>query len=444
MSDRRLASDGTWTVESAVQEAPPATSRTFEARGRATKSREAVPEVHPGSIPRAFAVTNLDFDVTENCNLGCLYCFKGDMYARHMSITTMKRTLDWLLEASSAADTVNCNFMGGEPTMRWKQIQEFVPWARRRGRSFGKNVTFSMTTNLTLFTDEMRQFVDAYGFGLLMSIDGCPEVQDAQRPAKNGVAVSGIVEKWARSMLETRPRSTARATIHPDYVHRMHEGFVYLHSIGFKDIAASGCEYNSWTEEHFATLDDQLGRIREFVFAAWQRGDTVNLSSFKYYINKLIHYRKSGRDSEIQFMVSPCGAGRGYMMVDYTGDIWPCHRFDGADTDANAGGQFRLGNIFKDGFNHDLQRVFLDFDHSVDHKDSCTTCPANPVCGGYCPAANISDTNSLYSPHDTYCRWTWTIYAHAERLYDQIAGLGKDELDRLVDVVSNSHASGEK
>src|SRR6185369_7648275 len=129
------------------------------------------------------------------------------------------------------------NFMGGEPTMRWDLIKSLVPWARRRGRASGKLVTFSMTSNLTLWTDEIREFVDQWGFGVLMSIDGCPEVQDAQRPAKNGRRMSSTIEHWARSMLRTRPKSTARATLHPTWIHRLFDSVDYLRSIGFQEVA---------------------------------------------------------------------------------------------------------------------------------------------------------------------------------------------------------------
>lgn len=444
MNDLSSSDSHAWTVDTGLG-APPSTADNFGRIDKTQPKREAEKQVHPGSIPYAYAVTNLDFDVTENCNLGCLYCFKGEMYSRHMSLETMKKTFDWLLQASNTARSVNCNFMGGEPTMRWKQIREFVPWARRRARAVGKQATFSMTTNLTLFTEEMRQFIDDYGFGILMSIDGCPEVQDAQRPAKNGKQVSQVVEKWARSLLRTRPRSTARATIHPDYVHRFAEGYRYLHSIGFAEVAVSGAEYDDWKPEHFEELDRQFAEMLEYTLEVKRSGGEINLTGWKYYINKLVQYRATGRESEIEFMPSPCGAGKGYMMVDYTGDIWPCHRFDGADTDAGAGGQFRMGNIYKDGFNHDLQRVFLDFDHGKVHKDTCTTCPANPVCGGYCPAANLSDTHSIYSPHDTYCRWTWGMYEYAEKLYNRIAEEdGPEALEALLASVANTRGAGDK
>jgi uncharacterized protein len=443
MSDERSTHS---SPENALRfdERPPSTATTWKELKPKIKKNPGTRTVHSGSLPRQFAVTNLDFDVTENCNLGCLYCFKGEMYTQTMSIETMKRALDWLLTASGSAKTVNCNFMGGEPTMRFKQIKEFVPWARQRGARFGKFVTFSMTTNLTLFTDEIRSFIDQYGFGILMSIDGSPAVQDASRPAKNGKAYSAVIEHWAKSMLTTRPRSTARATLHPKFVGTLSESAKYLHSIGFQVMAVSASEYASWNDEHFAELEIQLDAIVDYVVQVYSAGGRFNISSFEYYMNKLIRHRKNGTPEKIVTKRQPCGAGRGYMMVDYTGDIWPCHRFDGADQAAGADGQFRLGNIFEDGFHHDLQRAFIEFDHLSIHKESCTTCPANEVCGGYCPAANLSDTGSIYTPHDTFCKWTWTIYRHAEQLYDRIEAEGKATFDRLLSDISSAEESGEK
>ncbi len=401
--------------------------------------------VHPGSIPSRTLVTNLDFDVTEDCNLGCLYCFKGEMYSRHMSLDAMKRALDWLLAASGSVDKVNCNFMGGEPTMRFKVIKEFVPWARRRGSSKGKLVSFSMTTNLTLFTDEIRSFVDQYGFGVLMSIDGSPEVQDGQRPAKNGKPLSQVVEKWAKSLLKTRPGSTARATLHPLNVSTMADSFEYLQSIGFSEVAISASDYGSWRENHFVALEAELKKIEESTYKGLCEGGSFIPSSYRFYIDKLIKHRQSGNSDQIEWSNQPCGAGKGYMMVDYTGDIWPCHRFDGADTDVGASGAFRLGNVFSDGFNDALQGAFIDFDHTTMHKDICNTCPTNPVCGGYCPAANLSDTGSIYTPHDTFCTWTQMWYASANRLYKRCACRGSDGvLSKMLALCENTSGTGEK
>lgn len=417
---------------------PPATALTL----RDSPPEEEMRQIDPQSLPRLISTTNLDIDVTEGCNLGCIYCFKSELYAKHMSLLTMKRAFDWLVEASGVASSVNCNFMGGEPTLRWKEIKQFCIWARRKGASLGKKVTFSMTSNLTLWNDDIRAFVDEYGFGVLMSIDGCPEVQDAQRPALNGKPMSATVEKWAKSMLRTRPRSTARSTLHPKFVHKFYDNIVYLHAIGFQEIAIANTNYSEWTEGHFRQLQAEMMKVVDYLADAHQSGRTVTLTVLNYYLDKLLRYRKVSNDDAIQFQKAPCGAGKGYLMIDYTGDIWPCHRFDGADTDAKARGQFRLGNIFTSGFNHQLQRAFLDFDHSKMHKASCERCPANPVCGGFCPAANLSSTGSIYTPHDAFCAWTQLMYVGAEALYDELAKRSPHLLASFMDRVAGSESDG--
>ena len=357
-----------------------------------------------------------------------------------MTLSTMKRAFDWLVTASKEMKSINFNFMGGEPTMRWREIAQFCKWARAKGSAMGKDVTFSMTSNLTLWDDEIRSFVDEYGFGILMSIDGCPEVQDAQRPAKNGKKMSAIVERWAKSMLVTRPRSTARATIHPKYVGKFFDSMKYLYDIGFREVAVSSSEYEQWNAEEFSELQRQLLLVETLVVESHQAGTPFNLSILKYFQNKVIHKQFMGE--QVAFRKNPCGAGKGYLMIDYIGDIWPCHRFDGADFDAGQGGQFRMGNIFAAGFNYELQRAFLDFDHSKIHKDSCTKCPANPVCGGYCPAANVSSTGNLYTPHDSYCAWVQLCFASAESAYSRLKRIGGATFSRFVADIANAEDDG--
>lgn len=392
------------------------------------------------SVPSLNPVTNLDIDITEACNLGCVYCFKSELYGQFMSYATLQSTFDWLLAASWNATHVNCNFMGGEPTLRWKDIARFVPWARRRASQRGKTVGFSMTSNLTLWNDEIRKFVDIYGFGILMSIDGCPEVQDAQRPAKNGQRVSATVEKWAKSMLETRPLSTARSTVHPLFVHRLFDSFKYLHAIGFHEVTFAASDYEQWTDAAFEAAKEQSLLIVDYIVDRVKRGERISVTAWNYLLKKLVQPRKVGTKEEIQYLHSPCGAGKGYMMVDYVGDVWPCHRFDGADTDAGAQGAFRLGNIFEPGFHTSLQAAFLAFDHATMQKPACRTCPVEPACGGYCPAANLSDTGSIYTPHDGYCTWSQLSYDMAEYLYEKAASQGC--LETVLKYASGTESDG--
>lgn len=132
-------------------------------------------------LPRHLTSTAIDIDVTDDCNLRCVYCFKGPKTPQYINMETARTAVNWVIRASRDNDSISVNFMGGEPLLAWYIIRDLVPWARRRANSFGKRVYFSMTTNLTLMNQEVRDFVDKNGFGVLMSIDGCPELHNKQR-----------------------------------------------------------------------------------------------------------------------------------------------------------------------------------------------------------------------------------------------------------------------
>ena len=73
----------------------------------------------------------MDLDVTESCNLACIYCFKWQKKAVHMDEATAKNAIDWLLEASGDfRGELKVNLMGGETLLRFDLIQKIVPYGK--------------------------------------------------------------------------------------------------------------------------------------------------------------------------------------------------------------------------------------------------------------------------------------------------------------------------
>lgn len=100
-----------------------------------------------------------------------------------------------------------------------------------------------------------------------------------------------------------------------------------------------------------------------------------------------------------------------------------------------------MGNIYSQDFNEELSSVFRNFDHSKVFKPACRTCKVEPICGGFCPAANLSDTGTIYTPHDTYCRLKWIAYEKAEKLYFRMKELDEDRcLSHIENIVPKREA----
>ncbi|MEM7626225.1 MAG: SPASM domain-containing protein [Planctomycetota bacterium] len=413
------------------QLSPPAPAPKVR-RERPVESRR----VNPGSLPTLTTTTVIDLDITDGCNLACSYCSKNLDHPNNMSLETARDAVEWLLLASGQAQQIGVNFMGGEPSLRFKMIKRLVPWAKRRAQSVGKTIGWSFTSNMTAWTDELRAWVDDNGCGVLMSIDGCPEVQDAQRPSKDGRPKSEIIAHWTRSMLRTRPLADARMTVAPKWVHKLYDSVVYLwEDIGFQNVVMADADYDNWTLERIETYREQQAKIADYLFEDFKRGGQKSVAIYAYYMKHLVDPRQHGRPTTDR--PSPCGAGYNYCMIDFVGDVWPCHRFDGAAEDSGTCNCMRLGNIYDEGYNEKLSNAFRCIDHHMIAKPECKTCPVEPICGGFCPAANLQDTkDSIYTPHDGYCRLKWILYDTIEKLYNRMRDYDPEALERKIAAIT--------
>ena len=103
-----------------------------------------------------------------------------------------------------------------EPLLNKPILKFAVAYSQRLAALHGKSVFYSMTTNGTLFDDEIISIIKRYNFGLMVSLDGPKEIHDAQCPTSDGrnsydMAVAGI-----RKLMTRRRMVTVRCTMaHP-------------------------------------------------------------------------------------------------------------------------------------------------------------------------------------------------------------------------------------
>ncbi|RJP27204.1 MAG: SPASM domain-containing protein [Candidatus Omnitrophota bacterium] len=370
--------------------------------------------LNPQSLPKLFAITAMDMDITQKCNFRCRYCFKGDRERRPsatMSLDMALAAIDWLLEASSHAVNLDISFMGGEPLLQFELIKKVVPYGKRRAWTRGKAIQFSATTNMSLLNEEIVQFWDYWGMGWHASIDGVPVIQNYQRPFSHGGTTSDIVENNAKLILRYRPTCMARATIMEEMISHLYESYQYLKKLGFLSIGISPAEIASWTPKSLSNWREQERLIFDDVIDSFRKGELIFYAPIEFFFKILSGEKKQGD-------VFGCGAGRGMSLLDPEGNIWPCHRWDGADIDSEAEGKWRLGNIFEGWFNDELHLAILQRDVRATRKQSCGNCECISFCTGGCPAGNIQETGSMYELHDNWCQITRINYAESKRAYE--------------------------
>jgi uncharacterized protein len=372
------------------------------------------------SVPSLRTVHGIDLDVTEACNLACIYCFKWQKKAVHMEETTAKAAIDWLLESSGSVRDLRVNLMGGEPTLRFGLLQKIVPYGKLRARQKGKSLHFGCTTNCTTLTDELLAFWKRFGMGFHCSIDGIPEVQNINRPFLSGGPTSTAVEKNVPKILAYRPEVMARATISPASVRVLFESAKYFAGLGFKSMTFKAAVNCDWHPEDLAALRGQYEKLGDYFIDRLLSGQFLNVEEFSKGLRAIHSTRQSSR--------FPCGAGRGLILVDPRGDLWPCHRFG----PHQCGGGFRLGELGGP-FNDRLRAAFVQYNIQEDSKVGCDRCAAALTCRNWCYAECVDCTQTFYDPGKTYCEVNRTVHAEVLRIHDYLRCNRPELLRQVVD-----------
>ena len=100
------------------------------------------------------------------CNLHCKYC-----HAEQKKI----RFNPEIVPVLKSLNVKTVTFGGGEPLLYWKSIREIV-------EHLGKEVVYKITTNGTLFTQEIVDFCNQYKFYFYISMDGIHSTRDTSKP----------------------------------------------------------------------------------------------------------------------------------------------------------------------------------------------------------------------------------------------------------------------
>ena len=138
-------------------------------------------------------VSSIILQLTQECNFRCTYCIYSEdssPYQRTHSSLEMteeqaERAVDFLFENSRDVRLVNIGFYGGEPLLRFDLIRHIVDYVNEN--YYGKKVTYAITTNGSLLTDEVINFFIEHNIRPMISFDGPKEIHDKYRHfAHNG------------------------------------------------------------------------------------------------------------------------------------------------------------------------------------------------------------------------------------------------------------------
>lgn len=361
----------------------------------------------PPQLPEHFPLQTLVINVTNQCNLSCQYCYEfgEDKIAtpegkkKFMDLATAKSSVEYLLAQSEGRRSVHITFFGGETLMNFPLLRSVVDYSREQAGRKGVSIDFSLTTNATLLTPSIIDFLAENRVGVTVSLDGPKEMNDKFRIFANGRGSYDIIEPKVRELLarhHTRPIA-ARVTmtshamdVFKIYRHLKHDlGF---HEVGFAPVTSSPDRLYSINEPG---MDQVFAQFSELAQEYLQFGLRGELHGFSNVSDTLAELHQGVNKSH------PCGAGLGLVGVGPSGDIAPCHRF--VDSDEHV-----LGNVTT-GIDKKKQSAFLDRGN-IQAKPDCHTCWARPLCAGGCHHEAFVRYGDTGHPNLHFCTWIrgWT------------------------------------
>ncbi len=318
----------------------------------------------------------LSLAIAQKCNLGCTYCYaqQGEFggAAKNMPLEAAEHAVDLLIRGANPGARLNLAFLGGEPLVNRPVLQAATLRAQEMAARNGNPITFSITTNGTLLTEEDASFFEIHGFAVTVSLDGPREVHNALRPFKSGNGSFDAIMKRVEPLLsrQRRMQVSARITVTPRNLElrRALDQFIQagFHSVGFSPmLSAPSGNGEMQSDDLKVMLGEMIDCGKEF--------ERRSIVGERYpFANMTNAMREIERGTHRPY---PCGAGAGYLGVSADGELSACHRFVGDE----AG---KMGSL-SEGVDLERQAEWLAQRH-VHRQEPCRTCWARYLCGGGC------------------------------------------------------------
>ena len=384
----------------------------------------------PASPPADFPLQALVLNITNQCNLACTYCYEfgADKIAtpagkaKYMTLDTAKTSVDFLLGKSAGRKAVHITFFGGETLMNFKLLKDVVTYALGRAAEQGRQITFSLTTNATLLTDDIIAFLSDHAIGVTVSMDGPPDLQDLRRVDKKGRGTYATIEPRLRKLIANhRTRAiTARVTLTEGVtdvlrIYRHLKDDLGFHEVGFAPVTSSGEQDYGLGGDGMDGVLAQFNTLAEEWLSYALRGQMHGFSNVSETIGELLQGTNKSH---------PCGAGIGLLGVGPSGDLSPCHRFTDADTHT-------LGHI-STGIDETKRDDFLSRGH-VAAKYECQNCWARPLCAGGCHHEAFVRYGDTGHANLHYCDWIRQWTDTCLRIYGTVSELNPQFLERFAE-----------
>lgn len=371
-----------------------------------------MPERH---TPRADGARVLSrtvtFQVTEDCNLACTYCYQGHKTKKAMSWATAKKAVDMLLSATeennpyinpTISPGIILEFIGGEPFLQVNLIDKIVDYFRKEARRlwhpWAEWYCVSICSNgVNYFDEDVQRFLtkNRNNISLSVTIDGNKELHDSCRVFPDGrpsydLAVAAAVDWMSRGY-----EMGSKITIAPENVSFLYDALVHMIDLGYTEINANCVYEDVWSPACATTMYAELKRVSDYLLEHGLEND-IYISLFEEYICKPM----SPKDNQ-----NYCGGTCDMLCIDPDGNYSICIRYLPSSLGDDQPPIY-LGNVDRGLVTTPEEKQTLKCMQCITRRsqsdDECFYCPIASGCG-WCSALNYQQTGSANKRTKNIC-----------------------------------------
>ena len=367
------------------------------------------PEKRPLNIIQCPSVT---FQVTDDCNLRCSYCYQINKGHHKMPFSVAKDFIDLLFENSeqtqqyidtSQCDGITLEFIGGEPFLEVELIDQIIEYFQKtailHNHIWARNWQIGISTNGTLyFNPEVQKFIKKYFHKLSLSItvDGNKQLHDACRKFPNGEGSYDLASAAAYDfMYNLHGNLGSKITLSPDNIQYLSDAIKDFITFGYKNIFANCVFEKGWNIQHSKIFYYQLKELGNYILK-------YNLEKDIFFsLFNINHFQPLSIYNEQNW----CGGNGRMIALDYKGDIFPCIRYMESSLGTNIQ-PIIIGNI-KEGFMSTLEQqkcinCLKQVNRLNQSTQECINCQIANGCS-WCQAYNYQCNNNFYHRETNIC-----------------------------------------
>ncbi len=376
--------------------------------------------------------------LTLRCNYTCRYCHASreamDRQEFDMPIERARQVIDAIFDSPSPA--VNIEFQGGEPLANWDALRFAVEYATEKNAQAGKDLAFTLVSNLSLMDDEKLAFLLDNNVYVCTSLDGPKELHEKNRVWCDGSSYDATVQWIERFHDEYKKRGYDLDVFHVDALmtttrfslplwKEIIDEYVKLglKSIHLRPLNPFGFVTKTWEQIGYSMeeFNDFYEKSLEYIIQLNLKGTELIERMAAIYLTRIL----TDRDPNYMELRSPCGAGIGQIAYNYDGKVFTCD--EGRMMDQMGDSIFQMGEIEHDCYNDmiesDAVRTLV-LASVQDGLPFCSDCAYKPYCG-VCPIYNYATQGDIFGQMPTNGRCKQAM-ASFDRLFTYLMKEDRD------------------